>query len=115
MVSTQQLYNCAIEFYMKKFKFSDNGNLLAISTSLDTDTIQIYDSSKDIETLLSDRVASQKYIAQIKHIDIKEVSKIVFSANDQFLFAGSDKVVLKFEVATGNLVKRYPIPSIFSK
>lgn len=37
-----------IEFSMKKFKFSPSGNLLAITTSVTNDTIQIYDTSNDI-------------------------------------------------------------------
>ena len=72
-------FNTDVEFYMKKFKFSDSGNLFIICSNLETDIIQIYDSSTDIEKLLSERVANQKFISEVKHIDLKEARKIVFS------------------------------------
>ena len=37
---------------MKKFKFSDSGNLFAVSGSAENDSIKIFDSS-DIDTFLT--------------------------------------------------------------
>lgn len=56
---------------MKKFKFSDSGNLLAIAASMNSDFIQIYDSSHDIEKLLSERVANQKFLVELKNEELK--------------------------------------------
>jgi hypothetical protein len=58
-------------------------------------------------------VAKQKFISEVKHIDLKEAKKIVFSQNEQYLFVGTNRSVLKFEVKTGNLVKRFLIPEVY--
>ena len=38
--------------FMKKFKFSDSGNLFAVAGSVENDCIKIFDSS-EIDTFLS--------------------------------------------------------------
>jgi hypothetical protein len=42
---------------MKKFKFSHSGNKFVIAGNVDMDTIDIYDSSENIDTLLSGSVS----------------------------------------------------------
>jgi hypothetical protein len=42
---------------MKKFKFSSQGNYFVVCGSPEQETIDVYDSSNDIESLLSVRVA----------------------------------------------------------
>ncbi|TNV87578.1 hypothetical protein FGO68_gene12312 [Halteria grandinella] len=64
--------------------------------------------------MLSVRVAEQRFLSQIQHMELKEALKLVFSGNDGFLYVGTNNAILKFLIKTGSLIKRYPIPSIYS-
>ena len=108
-----ELFSLLLERNLKKFKFSDSGNLFAILSNIEGDTIQIYDSSAEIERLLSERIRRQKFIVELKAPEIFECEKVVFSGNDEYVYVGSNRVVLAFEVSSGDPVKRFGIPDIY--
>ena len=68
---------------------------------MESDTIRIYDSS-NIEILLPEKVEKDLFLSELRHSDIKEMQKIVFSQDEEILFLATNLKILAFNVKDGN-------------
>ncbi len=89
---------------MKKFKFSSQGNYFVVCGSPEQETIDVYDSSNDIESLLSVRVAKGQCISKIKGQEIKEAQKLVFSQDEQIILIGTNRVIVTYRIKDGQKI-----------
>lgn len=68
---------------MRKFKFSTSGNYFAIavgdSSLNDEESIHIFDSSKNIESFLKDKIEKEQVLVKIHLEQLRNVLKVKFS------------------------------------